>query len=400
MKAGLFHSEERHPANFNPYLLLQSTRMAPLQSTPIADYALDVSPPNTATSVSGELRLSRTFQATNHRGELQFTVRGRSVDQAFGGDSNTDFGVIAFGSLRAVAEPRIVFGPTSPDEVRQLDVGVSFEERWRDVGSIEIGGLRSRYSRTIDVPPGPADTKRTARWLQNARFTIEALPVLTFFGSYVEGLEDSARAPLIAANRGESPAATPTSQIDGGVRFAPGGHLQLILGAFDIRKPYLAVDSKGVFEPVGRLKHSGLETSVSFTDNGLTALAGAVLLKPRIGSLAPELGTTGDVPLGPVPLTLIANVDYAPLAWGPWGASLAWNRLSSRVATFDGHGYLPPVATLGAGLRYQRKSGDRAWSVRLDGYNVANAQALYLASSGYLAPDDGRQIQLTIAIDL
>ncbi len=40
-------------------------------------------------------------------------------------------------------------------------------------------------------------------------------------------------------------------------------------------------------------------------------LVGGVLLKPRVDRVIPEPGATGNIPLGPVPLTLTANVDYA-----------------------------------------------------------------------------------------
>jgi hypothetical protein len=74
-------------------------------------------------------------------------------------------------------------------------------------------------------------------------------------------------------------------------------------------------------------------------------LAGGVYLQPRVDRVIPEPGATGNVPLGPVPVTLTANVDYAPPRWGPWAASVQWNRLSSRVATADNSIYLPAFST-------------------------------------------------------
>jgi outer membrane receptor protein involved in Fe transport len=101
-----------------------------------------------------------------------------------------------------------------------------------------------------------------------------------------------------------------------------------------------------------------------------------------------------------VPLTLTANVDYAPPRWGPWAASLQWNRLSSRVATTDNDEYLPPLATLGAGIRYHSMLLARPWTVRLDAFNLTNARGLHVSSLDLVLPEQARRFMLTLATDL
>ena len=120
------------------------------------------------------------------------------------------------------------------------------EERWSS-GSFALGVLHDHYRREVSLPPATVDTNQTSPWLLNIRTGIEAGRELLFYGGYVQGLEDSALAPVSAANRNEPPPATRTWQIDGGIRWVPNQKLQFVLGAFKIHKPYFNLDAEIVF---------------------------------------------------------------------------------------------------------------------------------------------------------
>ena len=391
LAAGLFHSLESDPIGYDPYLTLLTPQTA--------DSVMDVAPSFTAKSTSGELRLSRAFTNGAHWQQIQLAVRGRSVDREFGGDSITDFGTIALTSQVPLPQPVLAFGPASSDNTRQDGLGLTLDERWQGVGSFAVGVLNDHYRRTVQMPSAPADTDQTSPWLLNLRLATDPDRALIFYSSYVQGLEDSALAPVSANNRNEPPPATRSWQVDGGIRWAPSARLQLIFGAFDIHKPYFNVDADNVYTQLGSLQYRGLETSLSYNDGGLTVLAGGVYLRPRVDRVIPEPGATGNVPLGPVPLTVTANVDYAPPRWGPWAASLQWNRLSSRVATADNSIYLPAFSTLEAGVRYHWTLRSRPWSVRLDGFNLTDTHGLHVSSLYVVLPEQGRRFMLTIATD-
>jgi len=391
LAAGLFHSQEHDPLGYQPYLTLVTSNTA--------DSSVDIAPPLTANSTSGELRLTRDFQNGAHRERVQFAVRGRTVDRNFGGDAILDFGTIALNSQAAFAEPAWAFSPESRDTTHQIDLGVTLEERWEGVGSIAVGMLSDHYRRQVTVPLEPVDTDRTNPWLVNVRWEADTGRDLIVYGSFVQGLEDSALAPVSANNRNEPPPATRTWQVDAGIRWAPADRLRLILGGFDIHKPYFNTDAANVYTQLGTVQYRGLETSLSYTNAGLTALMGGVLLRPQVDRTMAEPGATGTIPLGPVPLTLTANLDYAPPKWGPWAASLTANRLSSRVATTDNGDYLPPLTTLGAGIRYRWKLLGRPWSARLDGFNLTDARGLHVSSLDLVVPEQGRRFSLTLATD-
>jgi iron complex outermembrane recepter protein len=389
---GLFHSQENDPWDFEPYLQLNPNGTA--------DSNVDVTPPQLANSTSGELRLTGVSVHGAWRQQLQFAVRGRDVTRSYGGDDDIDFGNIALQDQTQFAQPPILLTARSEDRVRQLDFGVTLDERWQDVGSAAIGVLKDDYQRSAEVPLSTPETFHTMPLLLNMRVALQAGRSLIFYGSYTQGLEDSALAPLIAINRGEPPAAGRTWQVDGGVRYAPDEKLRVIFGAFDIHKPYLNVDSDDVYRPLGRLHNEGLESSLSYINSGFTVLAGGVLIKPRVDLTVPQPGVIGSEPLGPVPLTLTANLDCAPPQWGAWAASLQWNRLSSRYATSDDRQRLPPLATLAAGVRYQWKLRENSWTLRFDAFNLTNAQGLHISALDFVIPEQGRRFSLTLAADL
>jgi iron complex outermembrane recepter protein len=391
LTAGLFHSQEHDPWGFNPYLQLNADGTA--------DSFVDVTPPLLANSTSGEVHLSEVETQGVHRHKLEFALRGRSVDRSYGGDDNLDFGTINLKSQTQFAQPPIVLTQQSQDLTREIDVGATYEERWQGVGSAALGVLKDNYRRTNEVSSATPETFRATPWLINLRLALESGTNLIYYGSYTQGLEDSPLAPVSAVNRGEPPAASRTWQVDGGIRYAPGEKLRLILGVFDIHKPYLNLDAANFYRPLGRLYNEGLETSLSYTNAGLTLLAGGVWLRPRVDLNVAQPGATGNEPIGPVPLTLTANLDYAPPSWGPWAGSLEWNRLSSRYSTSDDLQRLPPLATVGAGARYQWKLREHSWTLRFDGFNLANGQGLHVSALGLVLPEQSRHFALTLATD-
>jgi iron complex outermembrane receptor protein len=397
LAAGVFHSRENDPNAYDPYLDLLP-KQTPL-SPQTADSVMDVAPAFTNESTSGEVRLSRLFGHGSHQQQLQFAVRGRTVEREFGGDSITDLGTIPLTSQAQFPQPDLAFTPLNHDSTRQLDFGVTFEETWQGKGSFAIGLLNDHYRRTVKMPSGATDTDETSPWLLNMRLAINAGGTLIFYGSYVQGLEDSAVAPTSADNRNEPPPATRTWQVDGGVRYAPSTRMQLILGAFEIHKPYFNTDANNLYQQLGQLQYRGLETSLSYNDNGLTVLVGGVFIQPQVQRSIPEPGATGDVPLGPVPLTLTANLDYAPPQWGPWRASLQLNRLSPRVATTDNAIDLPALTTAAAGVRYHWTLRARPWTLRLDAFNLTDARGLHLSSLESVLPEEGRRFMLTLVTD-
>jgi iron complex outermembrane receptor protein len=394
MTTGVFRSIEADRQSFNDLLLA-------LMPNRTGDHVIDVVSPLRSSSSSGELRLTRRVSDGEHQHELQFAARARQVERHYGGDSVTDFGSVSIDHSISIPEPALLFTPSSRDLTRQTGVGVNYVERWNDVGTVNVGVLKTRYSRSIMSPGAVIASEDTATTLPTVSFTLDAGRKLTLYGSYTRGLEDSVPAPNSAVNRGEPPPATPTWQIDAGLKAAPYGNLQLVLGVFDIHKAYFNVDLTDRYARLGEVSNRGIEASATMTAAaGLSIVAGFVLSKPEVERTAAQLSAAGTVPVGPVPRTINVNVDYAPTALNGWAASLQWTSLSSRVETDSDAYALPPLETLNAGLRYARKLFSHASSLRFDVANLTNAAGLTISPQYSVLPQIRRNYTLTFTIDI
>ena len=124
-----------------------------------------------------------------------------------------------------------------------------------------------------------------------------------------------------------------------------------------------------------------------------------MLIQPRVERTLPEPGATGDVPLGPVPLTLTANLDYAPPQWGPVGSLPAVEPPLVPGGNDRQRDYLPALTTIAAGVRYHWTLRARPWTLRLDGFNLTDAHGLHLSSLESVLPEEGRRFMLTLVTD-
>ena len=144
--AGLFHSLERDPLTYQPYLTLVTPQTA--------DSTMDVAPPLTAESTSGELRLTRVFTHQAHQQRVQFSIRGRSVNRNFGGDAIIELAA-SQSTIRASSPTRLMLTPIRHDAALDLKLTM---ERWS--GSAHSPGycrsLSSRSCRPTSARTRPA----------------------------------------------------------------------------------------------------------------------------------------------------------------------------------------------------------------------------------------------------
>jgi iron complex outermembrane receptor protein len=368
----------------------------------LVGHLVDSLPPLSSASTSGELRLVRRFGSGAHQRKLDLSLRARRAERAYGGDTLWCYpdtpltGPAASTPAGSCGLPGL---PASLDQTRQIDAGIVYEERWTGVGSLGLGLLHSHYRRAIRSDESTLPATLATPWLASVRFTAEPHAGLTLYGSFLQGLEDSALAPYSATNRGEPPPATRSRQADAGLRYAPGEHLSLVAGVFDIQKAYFNLDANALYTALGTVRHRGAEASLVYGNGGFTVLAGAVRLRPRVDRTRPEPGASGSEPVGPEPLEATLNVDYAPARWKPLAGSVAINHQSARTATLDNRYTLPSLTTLNAGLRLETSVHGRPLTVRLDGGNLTNRRGLHLSPVGQVLPEFGRRVMLSVSVD-
>ena len=240
---------------------------------------------------------------------------------------------------------------------------------------------------------------RAQPWLWNATLAVNLAKGLVAYAGYTKGLEDSGVAPEIAVNRSEAPPALITSQRDFGLRYA-FGPMRLVVGAFDVRKPYFNLNSNLFFTQLGTVRHRGVEISLAGEPlKGLNVVAGAVLMKPRVSGEAVELGLIGAKPVGRPERTANLYLDYRL----PWEERLSFNLgiqyTGKRVASPDNELVVPADTIVNLGSRYRFQLSKLPATLRLQLGNMFNEYSWVVFGSGGLKRTPPRRFDATLSVD-
>jgi iron complex outermembrane recepter protein len=370
------------------------------QADGTADFLVNIHPPRTTESNAGEVRLSRTFEDGPRRHIFHLSVRGGTRRGDFGGEEVVDLGEINVGEVPPeFPEPDVEFGEETIDKARQVGLGLAYHGRWQDVGEFSVGVQKVRYRKTIDAPGEIPIVTRAEPWLWNATLAINIAKGLVAYAGYTKGLEDSGVAPEIAVNRSEAPPALLTSQRDFGIRYA-FGPMRLVVGAFDVRKPYFNLDPGLVFKQLGTVRHKGIEISLTGEPlKGLNVVAGAILMKPRVSGEAVDLGLIGIRPVGIAERTASLYMDYRI----PWEERLSVNLgvqyLGKREGNTENTLTIPGRTQVNLGGRYRFDLGGLPATLRLQVSNLFDDYAWNVTGSGALRRTFPRRANATLSVD-
>lgn len=357
-------------------------------------------PGNSLGSHSGEVRVSRVFVEGPRRHTFHGIVRARDKKRAFGGSVTIPLGPGFIGVADPAPLPAYSLGALSASKVRQGTGGIAYEGLWPRIGEIGLGVQKTSYRRRSVQPNLPSVTSKDSPWLLNATAAVYVTDDLAVFGSYARGLEESGEAPQNAVNRGESVPATRTSQIDTGLRYAITPRLRVVAAVFEIEKPFFNLDAANVFAQLGQVRHRGAEMSLTGqAAEGLTIVAGAVLLQPRVTGSAVAGGRIGRVPLGPFPHVIRLNVQYGPKAWSGFAIDGMIENISSRYGNLANTMRAPGFTAGHVGARYAFRIGETAATLRAQVRNVTDVFAWNLGSTGTYFPIDRRRFQVSLAAD-
>lgn len=351
-------------------------------------------------SKSGELRLSRVFDAGERRHTLQFAARARMQKRRYGGEDVIEVGPVQLGVGRDVPEPDFIFGQQSHDEVKQQTLGAAYELQWANVGEMSVGVQKTSYSKIVDTPSGALPESRAKPWLKYATATVNANERLAFYASYTEGLEESPVAPSNAVNRNVAAPALETQQYDAGLRWAAFANLKLIAGVFHVEKPYFDLDAAGFFTELGTVDHRGVEVSLAGNPtDALTVIVGTRLLDATVSGPTVAAGLIGEKPVGSAREYSLATVDYRlPGIRASIDATV--EHISSQVGNSANTIDVPARAVLALGGRYRFEIFGKPATLRLLVQNVTDKYGWTPLSSGAYVYNSPRRFTVYIAADL
>lgn len=392
-KAGLFRQIFDTTRSFN-------TLMVDTAADGAARFLVAVHPERTSRQNAGEVRLTRQLTEGRRSHELHFSLKGRLRHADFGGEQVVDFGPITVGEITPqFPKPDVVFGPETFDQTRQLTGGIAYHGIWQGVGEIGLGLQKTDYRKTISPPDAAEIVTRAKPWLWNGTLAVNLLKGVVAYAGYTRGMEDSGVAPEIAVNRSEAPPALITSQKDIGLRYA-FGPMRLVVGGFDVRKPYFNLDPALVFRDLGTVRHRGLEISLAGQPvEGLNVVAGAVLMKPRVSGPAVDLGLIGPRPVGQAETLITSYFDYRLPFARVFSVNLGINHLGKRPASADNVLEVPARTLVDLGGRYRFSVAKFPATLRLQVSNLTNRFAWDVTDFGGFRRNRPRSIQVDLSVD-
>ncbi len=364
------------------------------------DRQVYASPASKSASWSGEFRISRHFNDGPRLHLITATLRGRSVDSHYGGGDLVDLGPAALNEVLDVPKPAFAFTALTDDHTRQTTGGLSYSLKWKGIGEFTAGLLRTHYVKEITALALPLARGTSDVTLPYLSATVTVTPRLALYGSYVRGLEDSGSAPGYATNANQILPAIRTKQYDLGLRWSPFKDMTVILGYFEIEKPYIDIDRNSFYGVLGAQKHKGVEFSVTAQPaKGLRIVAGGVWLDDKVTAsplIAQPLGARA---VGQPQLRTRFNLNWTlPFAKAVTLETYV-NHDSGAYGTIDNSVYAAGSTRVGAGVRYKFKLGGRDFTAKVTLYNIFNVFEFVPFGNGVYGTNTQRNAQAYIATE-
>lgn len=394
LRLGVFRSISNAPATFaNLYVDVQRSGAA--RQLIVAD------PPARNGSTSGELRLDRRFTDGPRTHLLTLTLRGRDRVRRFAGSDVIDLGPTVIGQPQPARLPGFVFGDTDLDMIRQGTIGIAYDLRWRGLGELSVSAQQTSYTKRTSPAIGQPQSQSARPLLLSAAGSLRLTDRLSLFGSYAEGLEDSGAAPGSATNRNAPLPASDTRQIDAGLRWRLGAELRLVVGAYQLQRPYFQYDGTGLYTRLGDTRTRGFEASLSGAVTArLDLLAGVLIGASRVVGAAVDAGLVGGRTVGRPDGRANLALDWRLPAIRGVTLNGALNYMTSVVAANSNTVRSGARTTLDLGARYAFKLGPAPAQLRLSVTNVTDVDGFDVYGSGVYDIIAGRVAQLSLGVDL
>ncbi|MEM1191671.1 MAG: TonB-dependent receptor [Pseudomonadota bacterium] len=352
-------------------------------------------------STSGEIQIIRNFVHGPRLHRIIGSLRGRRVNNDFGGFDAATLGPGPIDVTSNEPEPDVSFGELTEDRIRLWTGALGYELRWKNRVELSAGVQRTSYEQTVTLPGEPGTSTNDDPWLWNASVAFTGLENLVIYAASTRGLEESGTAPQNAANANQTLPALRTEQVESGIRYSLPYNMRLVAGFFDVRRPYFELDtSDSVFRVLGEVRHRGAELSLSGSPTpGLDLVFGAVLLDPRVTGEAVDDGRLGRRPLGPIETVLDARVNYRLPGFNRLSLDAGIAYTGDRVARLDNTLEIPKRTIIDLGARYRFQVAGAPALLRVQLGNLTNEFGWRVSSGGGFRYEPQRRLSMTLTVD-
>jgi iron complex outermembrane receptor protein len=353
-------------------------------------------------SWSGEVRVARRFSTGRFGHKLIASVRGRNVFARIAGGDRVNLGRFNLNERVDVPRPTFNFEPQTIDTVKQRGLGLGYEGRWGGIAEVAGGVQFVDYQKRIDQPGLPLFEQREKPLLVNGVVAVNAARGVVVYGSYTQGLEETATPPPEAVNRNDLLPAQITEQMEAGVRFKLPARLTLNASAFRIKKPLFALDDNLVFRVRGAVQHQGLEASLAGAPvPGLTVLMGALWLDARNSGEDVLDGSLGRRPVGQPAISGRMAINWRPNAGtSPWSFDLVIDGEGPSEATRDNLVQAVAGVNIDVGARYRFKIKGHDATMRVQVTELTNNFRWEVAGDGAWQTSRPRSVVALLTVNI
>lgn len=353
----------------------------------------------------GRLELAGAFDTGPIEHELLFGV-SKNVRRQF--NSTSTKGLCPGptpGSKAVTVCPQNMFDPV-PIPSSPLPPPVGVITQIDDVGYYLFE--HAQYHDWVHVLAGVRKTNYTESNITTSTDTFHATPTpisyglvlkpvswFSIYGTYIEGLESTAPAPIADVNAGAVLPAAPSKQKEGGVKIEPLHGLLFQAAYFDIDRASTYTNSLNIYVEDGRARYRGTELSLTGEiDPQLSIYASGLILDAKQVSGAPTVITAKSVS----PTAVGREIDNTPKQTWSVAAQYRFARLLPGFSITGGayytgprainnldQAFIPGYTLFDAGFAYQTTLWSDPWTFRLNAQNLANKRYWSSTGSLYLA---------------
>lgn len=355
--------------------------------------------PGGATTLSGEVRLEQSVTANGLRGLLFASARFRRERARFGGtdEQTLDTSLVSFQTRSLAPQPTFVSGPDFREDVDQALFGAGAHLAWQDRVALNVGLQRSRYKRETEESGAGAVRSVSSRWIGNALGKIRLASNLFIYAGFATGIEELAAPPINAINANAALAAALSRQKEGGVSVRVGDQLDVVIGVFELTRPFADLDASNVFRVAGQQKDRGVEASFVWRPTGtVNFLSGWILQDSKV--VDDQLGQSFVTP-GIPEIRGFASIDYGISFLDGLFVNAAFRYERGVPTMLDGGVTLPDRTEIDIFLRYEFTANGVPAQIELGVENATDEFAWFPDGRGGFTSDGGRFFSASLVAD-
>jgi iron complex outermembrane recepter protein len=402
-------------AELNPHWLIAAGMFRSIADTPVsyadlyvdtqpngmAEHLLVGSPDQRTAATSGEARLTGRWASALWSQRVVLLARGRDELAQYGGSDTIDAGAAFIGAGTQIPPPPFVYSQRTVDRTRLWTLGAAYQVERARIGELSWGLQQERYDGTVSAPGQPRSSLTDSPWRLYGNGSARLIGRGVAYAGYTQGFEDSGIAPNSAANENAILPTTRTWQVDAGVRYPVTAKLALIVGAFEIDRPYFNLDTHGFYRELGRQRARGVELSLAGRlAPGLSMNGGALIGRVQVVGSDLAAQGIGSAALGQPHDQFSLSLDYDLPRWPALSLDLDLYHFGAAPATVNDAVYVPQVTTLNLGDRYRFELLGARATLRMQAQNVANYNTWNLAYSPGFSQFAPRTFLVYLTVDL